>query len=982
MRTPRYFSQALSRLLRDFSYFIVPAAIILLSIGLLLTQENPHRPKDGLSLEFAALADTDSALTPAQALARLEGAAPIAKLSTRRAEHPFWLHIDTDGIAPSATPRVVEFPSRHTTEISCWNAATLQLLGRADRWGASGTIRTEKSGYALPLPETGAGAALLCRASHSGPATVSAMAWSDADLAGSARAFKHEIGLLEGGILTLAVFVLMTALINREARYAVFAIWLIGNLRLGALSMGWDTEWLGHPIPPDWMPMVRKLTMASYYLVTYVLFVQLLRAEMPRTGYRWVLGVVRWAGVLLLVLALVLPYASFLPFMWLLVGVGASGVLFYLLRALVVTRSRTALWCSVALALVLFATVGEVIGAAFSLTWLTHGLNSVTAALAASLMTALAFAEQMREERLERRQAQVELHSTYQVAPVGLFTLSDDGAFVRANPSMRNKLGIQERAVHTRRWHDFFETTSFDTLRRLAAQPHGGEAETHGGRGTSIEGRGFLIRVIRAGARIEGSLQDITERLQATEKLRFLAHHDPLTSALNRLGINERLDACLKASDDHAPLAIAYLDLNRFKLVNDLYGHQTGDEVLCQVYGRIASLLARDHHIGRLGGDEFLVLMPDTPSDAAEQIGRDIAEALNGSPFRIDARAFQVRAAVGIVETRPHMLPSDAISLADRACRDAKRKANHLVVYRKGAPEFERQAEELRLIEELGNTFTPTGLFLEMQPIMSLRTPQKSLNFEVLLRMRDSSGKLISVDKILASAEAAGHMAELDKWVLTTTLGWLDTHLPRLIRTQFVCVNLSGSSLNDEAFINAMFAILDDFKDSARFLCIELTESVALHDIDNTRRVLEGLRSRHVRIALDDFGAGYTSFSYLKAFSADALKIDGSFIRSMRHHPADIAIVEAIVELARNLGMRSIAEWVEDYETVQALADIGVDYVQGYVIARPQSPEVLLQAASAASFITDERLAEFVRDVTSKEAAFALDFDGPPNYYH
>lgn len=960
---------------------MLPVAIILLAVALLLIQTGGPERSAAIPLTFSVLGNDGEPLTPSQALDLVDDAPRMERLSTNRAEYPFWLYFDLPHEMRERGD-YIEFPSRHAMEVACWSTPALHPLGTATRDGVSGSLLSIKSGFALPLSAVAPGDGLLCSSRFSGPATIMAAQWTQANLALSARTFSREIGLLEGGLLTLAAFALMTALINRETRYVVFAFWLIGNLRLGALSMGWDSQWLGYAIPPDWMPMVRKLTMATYYLLTYVLFMQLLRPDFARVGYRWVLEIVLYAGLILFTLAILLPYAEFLPFMWLLVAVGASGIVFYLSRLLWVTRSRTALWCGIAMGFVLFATIGEVVGAAFDFAWLARGLNSVTAALAASLMTTLAFAEQMREERLERRQAQAELQSAYQVVPVGLFTLDRDGRFVRTNPAMRSKLDIHEEQVQDYHWEDFFEPKSLSLLNDISQHPSGGEAEVNGRAGSILDGLGFLVRIVSAGRHTEGSMQDITERMQATEKLRFLAHHDTLTSALNRLGINERLTACLEASDDRRPLAIAYLDLNRFKLVNDLYGHQTGDEVLRQVYERIANMLAHHYDIGRLGGDEFLILMPDTPSDEAEQIGKEIAEALNSSPFRINNRAFQVRAAVGVVETHTGMTPSDAISLADRACRDAKRKANHLVVYRKGAPEFERQAQELRLIEALGNAFTPTGLFLQMQPIMSLRTPEKSLNFEVLLRMHDTAGDLVPVDKVLASAEAAGHMGELDKWVLTSTLSWLDENLPRLRRTQFVCVNLSGSSLNDEAFIEAMFAILDRYASSARFLCIELTESVALHDFENTRRVLQGLRQRHVRIALDDFGAGYTSFSYLKAFSADALKIDGSFIRSMRQHPADIAIVEAIVELARNLGMRSIAEWVEDYETVVALAEIGVDYVQGYVVAHPQPSDALLQAKSAASFITDEQLVEFVQEATRKEAAFALDFDGPSQYYH
>ena len=197
---------------------------------------------------------------------------------------------------------------------------------------------------------------------------------------------------------------------------------------------------------------------------------------------------------------------------------------------------------------------------------------------------------------------------------------------------------------------------------------------------------------------------------------------------------------------------------------------------------------------------------------------------------------------------------------------------------------------------------------------------------------------------------------------MSHTLEWLDAHYERLGRTRFVCMNLSGASLNDERFIQDAFAMLAQHERAVGKLCIEITESVALHDLENTRRFINKVREFGAKVALDDFGAGYTSFNYLKELPADTLKIDGSFVVGVTRHPANLAIVEAIVELARNLGMKTVAEWAEDCATVEALAAVGVDYVQGFSISRPQYPDRILAAESSASFIEDEDVALFVRE--------------------
>jgi EAL domain-containing protein (putative c-di-GMP-specific phosphodiesterase class I) len=228
--------------------------------------------------------------------------------------------------------------------------------------------------------------------------------------------------------------------------------------------------------------------------------------------------------------------------------------------------------------------------------------------------------------------------------------------------------------------------------------------------------------------------------------------------------------------------------------------------------------------------------------------------------------------------------------------------------------------------------------------------------------MREADGRITSAGEIISAAENNGAVAVIDRWVLANTLAWLDQHHERLEKTRFVCVNLSGGSLNDEKFVQDAFSMLAQHGRAVERLCIEITESVALHDLENTKRFIHRVRDFGAKLALDDFGAGYTSFSYLKELPADAVKIDGSFITGVNSHPANLAIVQAIVELAANLGMRSIAEWVEDRATIEALAQIGVDYVQGHAISMPQEADQILRAESSASFIENEQVTQFVRD--------------------
>jgi EAL domain-containing protein (putative c-di-GMP-specific phosphodiesterase class I) len=376
-------------------------------------------------------------------------------------------------------------------------------------------------------------------------------------------------------------------------------------------------------------------------------------------------------------------------------------------------------------------------------------------------------------------------------------------------------------------------------------------------------------------------------------------------------------------------------------------------------------MLTGDQQVGRVGGDEFVIVFPNTPVAVAIWVCRGIVDSIGTGPYHIGDKAFQVRGSIGLIEVNAGTKIKDAISTADRACREAKSANNGLVVYERNAKAFNERAAELNLVEKISSAGAPAGLFLEMQPIMSLKNPHESLNFEVLLRMRDDDGTIIPAGRIIPAAESSGRIGMIDRWVLSSALEWINTHHATLDRTQFICMNLSGASLNDERFILDAFDMLEKNRLAASVICLEITESVALHDLANTRRFIDRVRSYGVKIALDDFGAGYTSFSYLKDLPADVLKIDGSFIVNMNSHPANVAIVEAIVNLAGNLGMKTIAEWAEDNATVQTLVEIGVDYVQGYAVGRPQIAANILAAASSASFIQDRELQNYAHTLSA-----------------
>ena len=539
---------------------------------------------------------------------------------------------------------------------------------------------------------------------------------------------------------------------------------------------------------------------------------------------------------------------------------------------------------------------------------------------------------------------------------MGLFEAdpAGGGAVIHANPALRAMFGWssddEELSIAPQLrpglWEELFEKArqsvgAVDLI--VQGLDNGGPAKWFDIR-AKLNERGLL----------EGSVQDATERVEQKMRLEFLASHDPLTECLNLRGLEQRLDQIV--AEGHPNALVAYFDLDRFKLINDIYGHEAGDSVLKQVRQRMADALDGTAALGRVGGDEFLAVFDGADMDDAQRRCQKALENISGEPFRHAGKSFKISSSAGLVEAAA-VGAKDAramIGAADSACRMAKKQGvSRLVAHGQGSKFFERRMESHEIAEMFASDKIPEGLCLVGQPIMSLRAPFDSLNFEMLLRMRKADGQVVGAFPLIETVEAHGHTAKLDFWVLSTSLNWIRDHKERLPNTKFICVNLSGGSLNDEVFLEKAFALLEERSAEASMLCIEITESVALRDLENVGDFANRVRGLGASVALDDFGAGYSSFGYLKDLPADALKVDGSLVKDAMSNLAAESILEALARLAGALCMRSVGEWAENVDAVRMLAKAGFDYAQGYAIAKPMALEELLDAKTCADLIVD-----------------------------
>nr|WP_314566010.1 EAL domain-containing protein [uncultured Pseudomonas sp.] len=432
--------------------------------------------------------------------------------------------------------------------------------------------------------------------------------------------------------------------------------------------------------------------------------------------------------------------------------------------------------------------------------------------------------------------------------------------------------------------------------------------------------------------------QNVTHARNLQRELSYNASHDALTGLYNRLKFEQELDAAWQqAQAGTIQHALCFIDLDRFKVVNDSAGHAAGDLLLRELGTLLRDSLRGSDAVARIGGDEFALLLRDCDLVQAETVAEKLIASIGAVRFNWQNRIYDVGASAGIVaitaETRS---PAELMSQADVACYTAKHAGrNRAALYRAGSEDVERQHREILMASGLREALEQHRFELHAQTIVPTRaTGSTAQHVELLLRLRDVQGQLISPATFIPAAERFGLMSSIDRWVVRQVLvelvPWLQER-PEL----HVGINLSGNSLSDPDFLPELLELIAASPLDPQRLLFELTETAVINKLSVASALISQVRERGCRIALDDFGAGLSSFAYLKHFRVDYVKIDGSFIRTLDQNPLDRAIVESINQVAHHLGAETIAEFVESQATFELLGTIGVDYAQGYALGKP-----------------------------------------------
>jgi len=432
---------------------------------------------------------------------------------------------------------------------------------------------------------------------------------------------------------------------------------------------------------------------------------------------------------------------------------------------------------------------------------------------------------------------------------------------------------------------------------------------------------------------------NVTKLRTLAQQLSYQASHDALTGLINRREFELRLkEAIFSAKEHKIPTAICYVDLDQFKVVNDTCGHNAGDKLLIQISNLMKDCLRSSDTLGRLGGDEFGILLIECDIDAAAKIAEKIRYAVEKFNFYWENRIFRVGTSIGIAQiTENTESLTDLLSAADSACYVAKKHGrNQVHIYTADDKHIAQHHGQMHWIQRIHSALAEDRFELHFQSIQSLKndTPGK-LSGEVLLRMLDENNELIMPDLFIPAAERYQLMPAIDKWVLARALETLSTNPSSSTNWGMCTINLSGQSIGEHNLLDYILDLLDKTKVSPSIICFEITESAVISNLASAQEFIKTLKELGCRFALDDFGSGLSSFSYLKNLPVDYLKLDGELILDVAVDSASYAMVAAINNVAHVMGMETIAEHVESDEILLALKKLSIDYVQGYAIDIP-----------------------------------------------
>ena len=539
-----------------------------------------------------------------------------------------------------------------------------------------------------------------------------------------------------------------------------------------------------------------------------------------------------------------------------------------------------------------------------------------------------------------------------------IITIDAEDRIVEFNPAAEKTFGYRCEEMLGRRMAEFLVPESMREMHYegLKRQMETGESSIIGTRieTTALRCDGSEFPVELAITRIDqpGSsplftafLRDITERRKLEEQLQKQASEDDLTGLYNRHTFEAVLKRMLASTGKHSH-CLMYLDLDRFKVVNDTSGHSAGDELLKQLADLLRSNLEESATLARLGGDEFGLVLENCTLETGKEVASRLLRAVSEFRFYWNDKIFTLGMSIGLVVIDdPRAEASQLLSMADAACYRAKEEGrNRCYVYSHSDEALTHRQVELNWLGRIESAFSEERFLLYQQPIVPLQGGDPGF-MEILLRMRDEEGRLVTPDKFLPAAERYNLMPTIDRWVVRSTLHWMNENTDYEGR---LSINLSGASLTDPLFLDFLLKELDEAGLEEGRLCFEITETEAISNLSRARRFIALVHEAGCLFALDDFGSGMSSYGYLKDLPVDFLKIDGRFVRNMDMDPVSMAMVKSIHEIGHLMGKQTIAEFVGHAAVLRLLQEMGVNFGQGFYLGEPAPLQPLSRGAGEA----------------------------------
>ncbi|WP_426140790.1 EAL domain-containing protein [Pseudomonas sp. DWP3-1-2] len=553
--------------------------------------------------------------------------------------------------------------------------------------------------------------------------------------------------------------------------------------------------------------------------------------------------------------------------------------------------------------------------------------------------------------QVEKERAQITLESIGE----GVITTDVEGSIVYMNPaaeSLTHWKSAQANGLPLAALFNLLdendEKESYSLIDRILSGKLSGGSE-HSKSIQRLDGSTVSVALVGSPIQTDGKisgavlvLHDMTQEHQYIANLSWQATHDALTGLANRREFEHRLDQALSGLvRQPSRHSVMYLDLDQFKLVNDTSGHAAGDELLRHICTLLQQGLRADDTLARLGGDEFGILLENCPPQTAEHIAEALRQTVQSLHFVWKGRPFVTTVSIGLVHIShvPTTLEA-SLRTADMACYMAKEKGrNRVQVYHADDSEVSVRFGEMAWIQRLHLALEENRFCLYAQEIADISYDGGHAgHIEILLRLRDESGRMILPDSFIPAAERYGLMPTLDRWVVQNVfkiIAQCDDDESYRGQMAVCAINLSGSSIGDDAFLEYLKLQFRTYRIAPSSVCFEITETSAIANLGSAIRFINELKALGCQFSLDDFCAGMSSFAYLKHLPVDFLKIDGSFVKDMLDNPINRAMVEVINHIGHVMGKRTIAEFVETAEIEEALREIGVDFAQGFLIERP-----------------------------------------------